>query len=260
MRGTPRTATSRPTASAACAGYCRDCDREHRLGEGDARRHARELMSAFRQLGRLDLRVPDEQADPRLSFAHLFPGEPGNMFGVLECIDPRGRTVVLRAFSSLRRGIRDVPGWVPPLLSREVFEGLVRPEQQAIEQLTARLAGLPAGSQEHARLRDARRLRSRRLFETMQSHYRFHNFRGEVRGLREAFVGPGGIPGGVGECCAPKLLDHAARRGLRPVGLAEFYWGGAGGSRRLAHAEFAPSCERRCRPILGFLLCGLEDA
>jgi hypothetical protein len=260
MSDIPTTTTGGSIDAATCSGFCRDCGREHLLGAGDARRHARELMSDFARLRRLDLLATDAEADPLLSFDHLFPGEPGNMFGVLECVDARGRAVVLRAFSSLRRGIRDVPGWVPPLLSRETFERVVLPEQRAIERLTTRIDALPAGSRPRARLRDLRRRRSRRLFATMQSHYRLRNFRGEERGLRDAFAGPGGIPGGVGECCAPKLLVHAARQGLRPVGLVEFYWGGTRGARRRVQGAFYPSCERRCRPILGFLLCGLDDA
>lgn len=252
------TASLDPSA-AACSGYCRDCAREHHLPLGGARAHALRVMKELEQLQRLDYLAPDHSADPRLSFGELFPGEPGNMFGVLECLDPRGRTVVLRAFSSLRRGIRDVAGWVPAILSAETFYGLVEPTQQAIERLTARLASLDTGSPSYRALAAERRQRSQRLLETMQARYRFHNFRGQTRGLRDAFCGPGGIPGGVGECCAPKLLNHAAREGLRPIGLAEFYWGGSKGSRRLRHGEFYPSCESRCRPILGFLLCGLGD-
>ena len=33
------------------------------------------------------------------------------------------------------------------------------------------------------------------------------------------------LPGGTGDCCAPKLLADAAARGLRPVGIAEFFLG-----------------------------------
>jgi tRNA pseudouridine32 synthase/23S rRNA pseudouridine746 synthase len=38
----------------------------------------------------------------------------------------------------------------------------------------------------------------------------------------EAFLG---FPAGTGDCCAPKLLHEAALRGLKPVGLAEFWFG-----------------------------------
>ncbi len=247
-------------SAAACSGYCRDCAREHHLPQGGARSHALRVIRELERLGRLDYLAPERAADPRLSFEQLFPGEPGNMFGVLECLDARGRTVVLRAFSSLRRGIRDVGGWVPAILSAETFHGLVEPAQQEIERLTARLESLDTRSSAYRALAAQRRQRSQRLLEAMQARYRFHNFRGQTRGLRDAFCGPDGIPGGVGECCAPKLLNHAAQEGLRPTGLAEFYWGGSKGSRRLTHGEFYPSCESRCRPILGFMLCGLADA
>jgi len=244
---------------AVAAGYCRRCDRDHELGAGNARAHAHELMEEFGRLQRLDYQATEADADPLLSFAHLFPGKPGNMFGLLECRDRDGQTVVLRAFSSLRRGIRAIPGWVPPLLSADTYYGLIVPEQQAIEAMTAELATLSDEPERRQALSERRKLRSQRLFETMRARYRFHNFRGETGTLREVFTGGAGIPGGVGECCAPKLLVHAARNALRPVGLAEFYWGGSKGSKTLRQGEFYLPCNSRCRPILGFLLCGLDD-
>jgi len=244
----------------ACSGPCGDCGREHALYEGSARAHALELMQEFAAIQRLDYRAPADDTDPRLSFENLFADGHGNMFGVLECVDARGRTRVLRAFSSLRRGIRDVEGWVPPILSAETFYDLVLPEQREIEQLTVEMARLDPASDAHRTRAGQRRRRSQTLLEEMQRRYRFHNFRGRSRSLHDAFLGSGGIPGGVGECCAPKLLNHAAQCGLRPVGLAEFYWGGPRGSRRKQQGDFYPSCERRCRPILGFMLCGLDDA
>jgi hypothetical protein len=33
------------------------------------------------------------------------------------------------------------------------------------------------------------------------------------------------FPAGSGDCCAPKLLREAAQRGVRPTGLAEFWYG-----------------------------------
>ena len=100
---------------------------------------------------------------------------------------------------------------------------------------------------------------SRELSEELQRHYRFHNFRGQVRPLPDALCHDGPVPGGVGECCAPRLLDYAARNGLQPLGLAEFYWGGERGTAGLKHGEFYPACESRCGPLLGFMLCGLES-
>jgi hypothetical protein len=241
-----------------CSGYCRECDAVHSLGEGRARKHARGIMDGFARRSRLDYDVPAEAADPRLDGRGLWAGMQGQMYGVLDCETPAGDTVVLRSFSSLPGGVRWVPGWVPPLLDRETHEGVVLRAEHRIKDVTRRLEEAAPGSRERGRLAARRRELSRRLMDVIHDRYRLLNFRGRTRSIREAF-GPGrGIPGGVGECCAPKLLTHAARRGLRPRGIAEFYWGepGPSGSRR--PGKFYPSCFTRCRPILGFLLCGIE--
>ena len=207
----------------SCAGPCRRCGAGHSLPAGNARRHARRLMREFELIRRLDHLAPNDDADPALSFDRLFPGGHGNMFGVLECEDAQGRTVVLRAFSSLKRGIRDVDGWVPPNLSGDTYYGIILPAQQKLEELTAELELLDDRSAGHRDLLAQRKRTSRALFAEMQDRYRFRNFRGEERTLRAAYwPARANLPGGIGECCAPKLLDHAARRGLRPRGIAEF--------------------------------------
>ena len=89
--------------------------------------------------------------------------------------------------------------------------------------------------------------------------YHLHNFKGEEANLEEAFSLAKGIPTGSGDCCAPKLLNEAAIRGLNPTGLAEFFWGKETTSGTRFHRNFYPSCEDKCQPILGFLLCGGSD-
>jgi hypothetical protein len=217
-------------------------------------------MREFEDIRRLDYLAPPEAADPKLAFDHLFPGERGHMFGVLECRDVAGRSVVLRAFSSLHEGIRYVEGWVPPILSRRTFREIVLPGQAKIKKLTREMRGMNPSSPRRAVLLETRRRISHDLMEQLRPLYRFSNFRGEQRSLHDAYLVPGAIPGGVGECCAPKLLNHAARSGLSPVGIAEFYWGAPTPSGTRRPGEFYPCCESRCRPILGFMLCGAEDA
>ena len=68
------------------------------------------------------------------------------------------------------------------------------------------------------------------------------------------------LPGGVGDCAAPRLLNAAARNreDLRPVGVAEIFAGATGGmSLRRKDGALYDACEERCRPILGWMLCGL---
>lgn len=94
--------------------------------------------------------------------------------------------------------------------------------------------------------------------QDIHSLYRLHNFRGEQCSLFDLFGDTNGIPTGTGDCCAPKLLNLAARNGLQPLGLAEFYWGKTNKSASRQEGYFYPACQDKCGPILGFLLCGLE--
>jgi hypothetical protein len=242
-----------------CFGHCRDCDAVHFLGEGNARHHGEELMREFKDARRLDYLVPEALADPRLSLDNLFPGTRGHMFGVLECLDENGATVVLRAFSSLHDGVRTIDGWVPPILSDEIFDTLVRPGQIEIKRLTAEMKVLDPSSGERKELASKRRQISQTLMPQIHERYQLRNFRGESRLLKDAFNRPQGLPGGVGDCCGPKLLQHAANTRLKPIGLAEFYWGGPHLSGKRQPGSFYPCCEEKCQPILGYMLCGLEN-
>jgi hypothetical protein len=181
------------------------------------------------------------------------------MFGVLECLDMSGNPVVLRAFSSLRGGVRNIDGWVPPIHSDELWETVVLPDQARIKSLTRRMKLLDPGSSAYARLFEDRKKISRELVARVQEQLLFTNFRGEKRHLKDIYQSPRGIPGGVGDCCGPKLLNHAALHHLKPVGLSEFYWGASTPNGSKVQGEFYPCCQEKCQPILGFMLCGIDE-
>ncbi|MEO6027251.1 MAG: RluA family pseudouridine synthase, partial [Candidatus Binatia bacterium] len=104
-----------------------------------------------------------------------------------------------------------------------------------------------------------RRLICRRLMQRIHDTYRVTNARGETGELR-ALYAPPVPPAGAGDCVAPKLLAWAFTLGLRPLALAEFWWGAppAGGGR-IAGA-FYPACRDKCGPLLPFMLDGLDVA
>lgn len=89
--------------------------------------------------------------------------------------------------------------------------------------------------------------------------YRLTNFRAETRSLRSLFT-QGAPPSGAGDCAAPKLLAYAARHGLRPLALAEFWWGAPPGGGGRVSGAFYPACRDKCGPLLPFLLQGLQVA
>jgi tRNA pseudouridine32 synthase/23S rRNA pseudouridine746 synthase len=228
----------------AISGFCTACGTIHSLGDGNSRRHAFDLMARLEAK-----RCIDDGSDPRFSTDYLQGEARGQMFGVLECATAAGDVVVLRAFSSQYDGVWEVPGWVPPLLDVDAFQRITAPVDREIKALDRRIA--EDGDPELVR---ERRALSQDLTRRIQGLYRLHNFRGETRPLTEVF--PGGIPTGAGDCCAPKLLNHAARRGLHPVGISEFFWGRENRSGTRTHREFYPACAEKCQPILGFMLCG----
>jgi hypothetical protein len=240
-------------------GYCADCDVVHSLPEGQAAEHGRKLMDEFLKISRLDYLVPEEEADPCLSFDYLFQEGRGHMFGVLECRDRQGNAVVLRAFSSLRGGVRHIDGWVPPIHGDELWEKVVLPAQIEIKAMTQRIKEGTPGSAAVAAIIEERKRISRELVATVQEQLLFTNFRGDRRYLKDVFHRPDDIPGGVGDCCGPKLLNHAALNDLKPVGLAEFYWGASTPSGTKVQGNFYPCCQEKCQPILGFMLCGIDE-
>lgn len=235
------------------SGYCRSCGKIHYLGQGRAKGYCLELMKTLEANGRIDFHVPEQEADPRLSLEYIQGEARGQMFGVLECLDRDGRPVILKAFSGQYNGVWNVKGWVPPLPDVQKFDLLVNDNDKQIKDLGKRIDGLPEGM-EKQKLKRERKILSQKLMKEIHAIYRVHNFRSGVRSLSDLFEK--GIPTGAGDCCAPKLLNAAAKLKLVPRGLAEIFWGRENRSGTRLQGEFYNPCAEKCQPILGFMLCG----
>ena len=92
--------------------------------------------------------------------------------------------------------------------------------------------------------------------------YRMLNAKGEERDLIDIFreYTHAMPPAGAGDCCAPKLLQYAYRYRLRPVCMAEFWWGESPASEIRHHLHYYPACRSKCLPILTHMLKGLDVA
>lgn len=132
-------------------------------------------------------------------------------------------------------------------------------EATARDERTAALAGLFPLERRLAALERLRRVVSQETMRRIWDSYRLTNFAGETTTLRALFHG-GDPPSGAADCAAPKLLAEAREAGLRPLALAEFWWGAPppGGGR--VEGMFFPACREKCGPVLPFLLGGLRVA
>ncbi|MEG4092813.1 pseudouridine synthase [Microcoleus sp. Pol12B4] len=105
-------------------------------------------------------------------------------------------------------------------------------------------------------LKQRRKELSRELQTQMHAAYTLVNFLGKSRSI-SSLMPTNSIPTGTGDCCAPKLLHCAAVHNLKPLAMAEFWWGPPSGDK--IQGEFYGACGDRCQPLMGFLLSGLAQ-
>lgn len=136
---------------------------------------------------------------------------------------------------------------------------------KALEAYLARIAGL----------KRLRKEKSDALQQWLFRQFLLYNARGEQENLLDVFrayfsathsrfprkriqeILP---PAGSGECCEPKLLQYAFRNGQHPLCMAMFWWG-TSPKTEIRHAlQFYPACNGKCKPILEWMLQGLDVA
>ena len=104
--------------------------------------------------------------------------------------------------------------------------------------------------------KQARKTLSSGLQKKLFDQYRFLNTHGDEKNLNDIFNNATNPipPAGSGECAAPKLLHYAFKWGMKPLALAEFWWGVAPKSEIRQHKKFYAACQSKCEPILGHML------
>lgn len=98
--------------------------------------------------------------------------------------------------------------------------------------------------------------KSSELQQRLFSEYAFLNQEHKLKSVGEIF--DNNPPAGAGECAAPKLLHYAFKHNLKPIALAEFWWGQSPKSEVRKHKQFYPACRSKCEPILAHMLDGIE--
>ena len=173
----------------------------------------------------------------------------GKMFGVLVVKAEQGLGF-LAAYSGLLEGRNDWPYFVPPVFDAQLPDGHFKQ--------TERVISAKGGDKQM----------SQELQTWLFHQYQLLNAKGETKDLvdiwqdyhcspriRNRYPLP---PGGTGDCCAPKLLQYAFSHGLRPICMAEFWWGPSPKSEIRHQGQFYPACRGKCKPILTWMLQGLD--
>lgn len=184
----------------------------------------------------------------------------GKMFGVLVVKTPNQKIGYLAAFSGKLAGGNHHDNFVPPvydMLSPDGFisDGMVKLQQFSQEISLAKDMG---ESKTVEILQHERAEYSRYLQEKLFENYQFTNHAGEKKNLTSIFneYQNRKPPSAAGECAAPKLFQYAYSNNLKPLGIAEFWWGLSLKSTRWKHKQDYPACEDKCRPILDFMIGG----
>lgn len=109
-------------------------------------------------------------------------------------------------------------------------------------------------------LKEQRKTKSALLQQYLFEQYQFLNSKKEVKNLSQLFTNTveQNPPAGSGECAAPKLLQFAFLNDLKPIAMAEFWWGQSPNKEIRKHKQFYPACQGKCKPILTHMLAGIE--
>jgi tRNA pseudouridine32 synthase / 23S rRNA pseudouridine746 synthase len=105
-------------------------------------------------------------------------------------------------------------------------------------------------------LKEERKTKSAALQQKLFEQYSFLNQYRDSKSLSAIFED--NPPASAGECAAPKLLHYAFANQLKPIALAEFWWGQSPKSEIRKHGHFYPACTGKCKPILTHMLEGME--
>ncbi len=101
--------------------------------------------------------------------------------------------------------------------------------------------------------------KSNTLHQKIFDQYHFLNNKNETKSLVSIFAALNiQAPAGTGDCAAPKLLQYAFLNNLKPIAMAEFWWGKSGNSAIRKHKNYYPSCKGKCQPILSHMLSGIQ--
>ena len=218
----------------------------------------------------------------------------GKMFGVLVVKTQKNEIGYLAAFSGKLAGGFHHSKFVPPVFDSLTENSFLNKGMEELTRINKEIKKTES-IERIAELQELRRKNSVALQDKLFNQYYFLNQIGEEKSLREIFKTFLNIPpplnktqhtalteskssllrtqkgtnksdnsqytnppSGAGECAAPKLLQYAFQNKMKPLAIAEFWWGLSPKSESWKHGHFYPACKEKCEPILAHMLEGVE--
>jgi len=191
----------------------------------------------------------------------------GKMFGVLVVRTPQNEIGYLAAFSGKLAGGNQHSEFVPAIFDGTAEGSFLNGGMLELTRMNEEIRFLKDCSgatncEQISNLKNQRKLHSVSLQNRIFDQYHFLNHAGKTKSLREIFKSSSGKnpPAGAGECAAPKLLQYAFQNEMKPLCMAEFWWGLSPKSDFWKHGQFYPACREKCEPILAHMLSGMDVA
>ena len=174
----------------------------------------------------------------------------GKMFGVLVVEKNDKELGFFAAYSGLLEGRNDWEYFVPPVYDAQQPDGYFKQKEREIR-----------ASSQHKEMSQDLQLWLFRQYRMLNANgvdkdlvEIWHDYHQNPK-IQKKFPLP---PGGTGDCCAPKLLQYAYKEHFKPVCMAEFWWGPSPQSEIRHHGEFYPACRGKCKPVLTWMMQGLD--
>lgn len=185
---------------------------------------------------------------------HDFSNDKGKMFGILVVEKDDGSYGYLGTVSGKLLGSIKCDRFVPSVLDDSEDDFF----NKGMTELTEMGKTIRDTESETAaiELTESRKQKSLALQQRLFENSRFLNLLGQYKNVIEIFKlsSQGKPPSAAGECAAPKLLHYAIKHNLKPIAIAEFWWGNPPKNKDREHKAFYPACMNRCRPILEYML------
>lgn len=188
-------------------------------------------------------------------WGHDFRVQKGKMFGVLAVEKSDNTFGYIGTVSGKLNGGIARDKFVPSAFDDASDTSFIDRGMQALTEMGGEIEA--AESPAHIRsLKAERKQKSRALQQRLFENYNLMNRSGKTKNLSKIFrdASLGNPPSAAGDCAAPKLLHFAFKHDLRPVAIAEFWWGNPAQNPERRHGAYYPACRDKCKPVLEYML------